>query len=191
MICINCGANIPDGQQYCSTCGVSIDGQSLLEHEIISYNDLKTFIINKKGLYGWNKRKNNPLQPYNNTYFSLVNICPHCGRQVGANEFNCMMCAEPIPIIKSTIKPFKKPQSQRQIIRQQFKRDKTSICPKCGSHNITVYRKGYNWNEAFWGSIFKIRGTRYTAGMDANNAMCKCQNCGLQWNTHYDIRTIK
>lgn len=74
---------------------------------------------------------------------------------------------------------------------KQYITDKTSICPMCGSHSVKVYRKGYNWEEAFWGSVFKIRGSRYTAGMDSNEAMCYCQRCGHKWNTHYDIRTIK
>lgn len=80
---------------------------------------------------------------------------------------------------------------RKSNILVQFDNDKTSICPRCGSHSVKVYRKGYNWQEAFWGSVFKIRGSRYTAGMDSNEAMCYCQRCGHKWNTHYDIRTIK
>lgn len=74
---------------------------------------------------------------------------------------------------------------------KQYCADRTSICPACGSHSVKVYRKGYDWNEAFWGSVFKLRGTRYTAGMDSNLAMCFCKNCGHKWNSHYDYRTIK
>lgn len=74
---------------------------------------------------------------------------------------------------------------------KQFVTDKTSICPMCGSHTVKAYRKGYNWNEAFWGNAFNIKGSRYIAGMGSNDAMCFCENCGHKWNTHYDIRTIK
>lgn len=74
---------------------------------------------------------------------------------------------------------------------KQYCTDKTSICPMCGSHSIKIYRKGYDWNEAFWGSMFKIKGSRYTAGMNSNNAMCHCQNCGHSWNSGYDYRRIK
>lgn len=74
---------------------------------------------------------------------------------------------------------------------KQFCTDSTSICPMCGSHSVKIYRKGYNYNEAFWGSVFKIRGSRYTAGMNSNNAMCHCQHCGHDWNSGYDYRKIK
>ena len=74
---------------------------------------------------------------------------------------------------------------------KQFCTDKTSICPKCGSHSVKIYRKGYNWNEAFWGSVFKIKGSRYIAGMESNTAMCHCEHCGHRWDSGYDFRTIK
>ncbi len=80
---------------------------------------------------------------------------------------------------------------RRVKINSQFKNDKTSICPICGSHSIKIYRKGYNWNEAFWGDMFNIKGSKYTAGMNANNAMCHCQHCGHNWNSGYDYRKIK
>lgn len=73
---------------------------------------------------------------------------------------------------------------------KQFCTDSTSICPMCGSHSIKIYRKGYNYNEAFWGSMFNIKGSRYTAGMSSNNAMCHCQHCGHNWNSGYDYRKI-
>lgn len=80
---------------------------------------------------------------------------------------------------------------RKSSIVTQFETDKTSICPQCGSHNIIVYRKGYNWNGAYWGNSFGIKGSRYLAGVNSNNAMCQCRNCGRQWNSHYDIRKIK
>ncbi|MGN0535727.1 MAG: zinc-ribbon domain-containing protein [Eubacterium sp.] len=82
--------------------------------------------------------------------------------------------------------------SDRDIVKyKQFVTDKTSICPMCGSHSVKIYRKGYNWNEAFWGSVFKIKGSRYIAGMESNTAMCHCEHCGHRWNSGYDFRTIK
>ena len=78
----------------------------------------------------------------------------------------------------------------REIIDNQFYADKTSICPICGSHSIKIYRKGYNWNEAFWGRMFNLKGSHYTAGMNSNDAMCHCRHCGHEWNTGYDYRKI-
>lgn len=82
--------------------------------------------------------------------------------------------------------------SNKEIVKyKQFCTDSTSICPMCGSHSIKIYRKGYDYNEAFWGSMFKIKGSRYTAGMNSNDAMCHCQHCGHNWNSGYDYRKIK
>ena len=64
-------------------------------------------------------------------------------------------------------------------------------CPKCGSHNIKIYRKGYNYKVGFWGAIFGVRGAGYVGGFDANNACCRCMSCGNDWETDYDYRLIK
>ena len=85
---------------------------------------------------------------------------------------------------------FYKTPNQRNI-EGQFSENRTSICPNCGCHSITIYRKGYNWNGAFWGSVFKIKGSRYIAGMDSNNAMCRCDNCGHEWDSGYNYSYAK
>lgn len=64
-------------------------------------------------------------------------------------------------------------------------------CPKCGSTNIKLYRKGYNYKVGFWGAIFGVRGAGYAGGFDANNTCCRCMNCGNDWETDYDYRLIK
>lgn len=63
-------------------------------------------------------------------------------------------------------------------------------CPKCGSHNIKLYRKGYNYKIGFWGAIFGVRGAGYAGGFDANNTCCRCMDCGKDWETDYDYRLI-
>lgn len=69
---------------------------------------------------------------------------------------------------------------------------KTNIdhCPKCGSHNIKLYRKGYNYKVGFWGAIFGVKGAGYAGGFDANNTRCRCMDCGKDWETDYDYRLI-
>lgn len=79
---------------------------------------------------------------------------------------------------------------KKQIITDQFMVDRTSICPSCGSHNIKIYRKGYNYRKGFWLRLFNIKGGAYIAGMDSNNARCRCMNCGNDWDTGYDYRLI-
>ena len=76
---------------------------------------------------------------------------------------------------------------KQKLIDIQFDQDSTSICPKCGGHDIKVYRKGYDYGQAFWQRKY---GGRYTAGMDSNTACCRCLNCGNDWETNYDYRMI-
>ena len=80
--------------------------------------------------------------------------------------------------------------TRNAIIDKQFFVDKTSICPSCGSHSIKLYRKGYNYNVGFWGSTFDVKGAGYAGGFEANNTCCHCMNCGANWETNYDYRTI-
>lgn len=63
-------------------------------------------------------------------------------------------------------------------------------CPVCGSHNIKLYRKGYNYKIGFWGAIFGVKGAGYAGGFDANNTCCRCMDCGKDWETDYDYRLI-
>ena len=79
---------------------------------------------------------------------------------------------------------------KKQIIADQFMVDRTSICPYCGSHNIKLYRKGYNYKVGFWGAIFGVRGSGYAGGFNANHTCCHCMNCGKDWETDYDYRLI-
>ena len=63
-------------------------------------------------------------------------------------------------------------------------------CPKCGSTNIRLYRKGYNYKIGFLGAIFGVRGSGYAGGFDANHTCCRCLDCGKDWETDYDYRLI-
>ena len=69
-------------------------------------------------------------------------------------------------------------------------RENIDHCPKCGSTNIKLYRKGYNYKVGFWGTIFGVRGAGYAGGFNANNTCCRCMNCGKDWETDYDYRLI-
>ena len=79
---------------------------------------------------------------------------------------------------------------KQKLIDIQFDEDATSICPRCGSHNIKLYRKGYDYKVGFWGAIFGVRGAGYAGGFGANDTCCRCMNCGHDWRTDYDYRLI-
>lgn len=71
-----------------------------------------------------------------------------------------------------------------KMIDIQFSEDQTSICPQCGSHNIALGRKGYNWKEGYRNSVLDIKGGFYLAGMDSRRVTAHCQNCGHSWLTN-------
>ncbi len=84
-------------------------------------------------------------------------------------------------IIIFIVEYFKTP--REKIISYQFSKDQTSICPLCGSHSISLGRKGYNWNRGFWYRMFNIKGGHYLAGMDSRQVTAHCNNCGHRWKT--------
>ena len=189
MRCNHCGADIPDGSKFCNVCGVAVENAYIEKREVV-YNDADGSLASAMSKFATATSPFTQTRKQEDVRFERVSVCPHCKQSVPENAVNCPYCAEPIPLIKITREKVTS-KSKRKLIREQFKKDKTSICPRCGSHSVKVYRKGYNWQEAFWGNLFRIRGSRYTAGFDSNDAMCFCEHCGHKWNTHYDVRVIK
>ncbi len=94
-------------------------------------------------------------------------------------------------LTKSLSYIFENKGDRRFRINAQFHSDKTIICPMCGSHSITIYRKGYDYNKGFWYKMFNLKGGAYIAGMESNSAMCHCDNCGHKWDSGYDYRIVK
>lgn len=69
-------------------------------------------------------------------------------------------------------------------------KDNIKKCNRCGSTDIKLYRKGYDYKVGFWGAIFGVRGSGYAGGFDANKTCCRCMDCGKDWETDYDYRLI-
>ncbi len=182
MTCKYCGESLPENVKYCPNCAEPITSvndflKSTKEEDLSN-------ILAKRALKGMG------ILVIISIVIAFViaavinnSLSGFWGYFFGVYVFGLIFVVIDIMIVKN---------SKRQSnILVQFYNDKTSICPHCGSHSVKVYRKGYNYNEAFWGSMFKLKGSRYTAGMNANDAMCKCQHCGATWNSHYDTRLMK
>jgi hypothetical protein len=69
-------------------------------------------------------------------------------------------------------------------------KDNIEKCNRCGSQNIKLYRKGYDYKVGFWGALFGVKGAGYAGGFDANHTCCRCMDCGNDWETDYDYRLI-
>ena len=72
---------------------------------------------------------------------------------------------------------------RQKMIDVQFDENQLSICPHCGSHSISLGRRGYDWNKAYWNSLWGVKGGRYVAGVDSRRVTAHCNNCGHHWLT--------
>lgn len=81
--------------------------------------------------------------------------------------------------------------SRTRIINEQFNDNPMSICPKCGSHSIKIYREGYDYNKGLWYSLLNVKGAWYLGGEHSNRARCHCMNCNNDWPTNIDYRFIQ
>ncbi len=201
MICNHCGESIPQDSVFCKKCGQPVGGgnENFCTRCNITYvgdecPNCKTpaFLPNRVGrimssdgsvIAFQETAYPNTLRFWQLRHAEMYNLteCPHCGKYLGDVDIsNCPLCGEPIPKLFRTVEAYTN-KSRRKVIKQQFRNDRSSICPSCGSHSVSVRRRGYNWNEAFWGEMFNIKGSRYTAGMGANDKICTCNHCGRRW----------
>lgn len=178
MICRHCGKEVLEGYDYCSNCGEPIPRPEKSLDEMYVYKKVHTARL-------WSIFGCVLLQ-----IFSLICMGPILGLIFGMCVFPVIIWAIIYGIRKQALEEIEE-NSRETIIKKQFLVDKTSICPICGSHNIKIYRKGYDYSVGFWGNIAGVKGSGYAGGFDANNACCRCMNCGADWETNYDYRIVK
>jgi DNA-directed RNA polymerase subunit RPC12/RpoP len=106
--------------------------------------------------------------------------CWNCGAEFETKVDFCSECGEKQDVNKLLVR----------IGTEMSKKYLYNICPKCGSRNIKLYRKGYDYKIGFWGAIFGVRGAGYAGGFDANKTCCRCMDCGKDWETNYDYRLV-
>ncbi len=177
MICRYCGKEYSDNSEYCPYCAEpkpkpekTLDEQYL--DKVVGTTRFWSVVV---GVF---------LQ-----VLSILVMGPILGLLFGIATIPASIWAAIYGIRKRVLEELEK-NSREIIIKKQFAVDKTSICPSCGSHNVKIYRKGYDYKAGFWGSVFGVKGSGYAAGIDANEACCRCMNCGSNWETGYDYRTI-
>lgn len=178
MVCRHCGKQFADDAKYCPYCAEPVPKapKSLEQNYIDTMTNRARF---------WSIFGCVILQ-----FLALLCMGPLLGLVFGACVFPVSIWAIMYRIHKDAVEKMQK-NDRRAIIDKQFVADQTSICPECGSHNIKVYRQGYDYRPGFWGSVAGVRGAGYVGGFDANNARCRCMNCGHDWETKYDYRLIK
>lgn len=183
MNCKHCGMLLPNNAKYCPNCAEPVTNTSTFNSNKLKSDDLTNALTIRflKGL---------AILILPSLLIALLislvldgSFSGLLGYLFSVFTFGLIFVVIDLMIVKNS--------KRKSSIAKQFYNDKTSICPMCGSHSINIYRKGYNYNEAFWGTMFKVKGSRYTAGMNANDTMCHCNNCGYKWNSGYDYRIIK
>lgn len=179
MICRHCGKEYSDEFAYCPYCAEPKPRETTVEQELKQYKDgvLVKFVLKLLVCVG--------IAVLAFLYFFCVEKM-----SIGLTIYIsilifCFVALVPFVEYLSLTRPGK-----MRTINMQFSKNQTSICPKCGSHNIKIYRKGYDYKVGFWGAIFGVRGSGYAGGFDANKTCCRCMNCGNDWETDYDYRLI-
>lgn len=56
------------------------------------------------------------------------------------------------------------------------------VCPKCGSKNISYWKKGYNWGLAVLGFLFfNLIGLLFGL-IGKDKVVFHCEDCGEEWS---------
>lgn len=189
MKCSHCGTDLPPNAKYCPNCAEPVIEPPSQEELLCEEKELENKAKRKAAL------SKAPKAFVVNISISLSIWCIYAliaqalGKPFSWLSILIILIILPFALTISGYFFCKTHLTDREIIKyKQFCEDSTSICPMCGSHSISIYRKGYNWNEAFWGDMFNIKGSRYTSGMNSNDTICYCENCKHQWNAHSDYR---
>lgn len=179
MICNHCGKEFSDEFEYCPYCAEPKPIKKTQAQELKQYKDgmLEKFIF--KLLLSF------CVCVLGFLYFFCIEKVNIAVAIFVSIVIFCIFALVPFLEYFTLTKPGKS-----RTINMQFTKDQTSICPKCGSHSIKIYRKGYDYSKGFWGAIFGVKGAGYAGGFDANTACCRCMNCGNDWETDYDYRLI-
>ena len=117
---------------------------------------------------------------------ALVNGAEVLGE--GQHALYAGLLAVAISIVMYLTEHFKSDKQRK--IDEQFRRDQTSICPRCGSEDIQIYPKGYDYKLGFWGALVGSKTVPFLAGVGSNTACCRCRSCGKKWETPYDYRHL-
>ncbi|MSU74864.1 zinc-ribbon domain-containing protein [Candidatus Kaiserbacteria bacterium] len=105
--------------------------------------------------------------------------CSNCGAKNADGAKFCESCGAKIDMpIK--IEGGDKSNDKSTIIvpDQSSVIDKDSRCPKCGSKNIHIGRKGYGGGKALLGLVFLGPAGLLVGQMGANTVFRKCLDCG-------------
>lgn len=197
MTCRHCGKEFSDEFAYCPFCAEPVRLADRLTEEQRKNQD----VVRERVNYGCSTIIYTILAFPGSIMFYYMMFLMKCIFSVfnPDEDFPTALSFETVCLIALCVSAFvcvgmllyHKYRSEKEtLIAVQYARDQTSICPKCGSHNIKIYRKGYNYHQGFWGAIFGVKGAGYAAGFDANTACCRCNNCGNDWETDYDYRLI-
>lgn len=168
MKCINCGKRIHRKDYICRYCGAEV-GRAIKKRK---------------------EKQSRKMEPYS---FALIFPSIFFGLLFTAAAFASVLMPPllvPIIIVGAIYGGYLWEKIKKAV---GYIPDKDNIekCNRCGSTNIKLYRKGYNYKVGFWGSIFGVRGAGYAGGIDANKTCCRCMDCGKDWETDYDYRLIE
>lgn len=117
--------------------------------------------------------------------------CNHCGNEMPNGSKFCPKCGqnqtenEDIELEKegNNLTNILQHKSMHRNLAEKILHKVTHhnfCCPRCGSHNVHVYKRGFSWILGFIGLFFFFFG--FLIGfIGSNNLRYKCLDCGKEW----------
>lgn len=174
MICTHCGFEYDDSYNYCPKCA---EPKTVMKPGLTFSEEREEFFKKKKRRYLIHFIVHFICSIFYCICFMMIGGLP--GYIIG---FLLVNAAALMPYLIAVAAEKDKRTDEREVnIRIQYEKDDTSICPHCGSHDIALGRKGYDWSKGFWYNLFGTPGAGYVAGMDSRRVTCYCQHCGHKW----------
>lgn len=104
-------------------------------------------------------------------------FCPKCGKtQVENKDIELQNEGKSLSNILQN-KPIKRNLAEKALHKMT---QHNFCCPRCGSHNIHVYKRGFSWILGLIG--FFLFGIGILIGFIGSNSLrYKCLECGKQW----------
>lgn len=176
FICPYCGKPYQEGDRFCAACGEPFDVEAVgkeIEKKYKYRNTMILFFLKYEGIMA--------ILSLSITFGMFIGLASGMGSFPFFRYFLGILFL--LTIFPICVVWYRISNKRRRVIDEQFVMDQASICPVCGSHDISLGRKGYDWNKGFWYSVFKVRGGHYLAGMDSRSVTAYCNKCGHKWET--------
>lgn len=171
MFCMNCGNQLPDGANFCGSCGAKVGGPVVKEQSNTkTLNGVSINIFDFALKYDiWGRGQIDACK--------YLDAITHCGIKAAFTFVNDL---------KTSVELKNAVQTEIVARQQRFDREahemKGLFCPKCHSRNIHIDKKGYSLAKGVVGDLL-LGPVGLIAGKHKSNKLrYTCLDCHNQWH---------